>query len=101
VSNVSPGNYTVTIIDKFLCEETFNYNLTEPAAMQVTSNSINETYFQANDGTASVNVSGGVPPYTYYWSNGGTSSTINNLAPGNYNVTIFDSNGCVNLFSGQ
>ncbi len=45
-------------------------------------------------GTASVNVSGGVPPYTYLWSNGATTSSINAPA-GMYTVTVTNG-GCQN-----
>ena len=47
-----------------------------------------------NDGSASVTASGGVPPYTYAWSNGESTSTINNLIADNYTVTVAGSNGC-------
>ncbi len=36
----------------------------------------------ASDGSATVSVSGGTAPYTYLWSNGGTGTSINNLAVG-------------------
>jgi len=94
VTNLTPGNYTATIFDNFLCEETLNFTISQPQTIQVNSSYTNETYFGANDGTATINVVGGVSPYTYNWSNGATSSTINNLPPGNYSVVINDSNGC-------
>lgn len=47
----------------------------------------------AFDGSITVNISGGTPPYTYNWSNGTSSATANLLTEGNYDVTITDSNG--------
>ena len=41
-----------------------------------------------------VNVSGGVSPYTYQWSNGGTNSAIQDLMSGSYVVTVTDANNC-------
>ena len=35
---------------------------------------------------------GGVGPYTYLWSTGATTQVIDGLLPGNYSVTVFDSN---------
>lgn len=51
------------------------------------------------DGTASAATSGGVPPYTFIWNTGQTDSTITNLAPGNYQVTITGTNGCFDTSS--
>lgn len=45
-------------------------------------------------GTASVNVTGGVPPYTYLWSNGATTQAVTGLLAGQYDVTVHDANGC-------
>jgi hypothetical protein len=52
----------------------------------------------ANDGSVSLTVSGGTPPYTYSWSPGGsTSPTITGLAPGNYTCNITDAMGCTGI----
>lgn len=48
----------------------------------------------ASDGSATVSVSGGTAPYTYLWSNGGTGTSINNLAVGPYTCIITDASGC-------
>ncbi|MPM24283.1 hypothetical protein SDC9_70764 [bioreactor metagenome] len=39
-------------------------------------------------------VSGGTAPFTYSWNNGGFSATADNLASGEYSVTITDTQGC-------
>jgi gliding motility-associated-like protein len=36
----------------------------------------------------------GVAPYSYQWSNGATSQTITNLAPGIYTLTVTDTTSC-------
>lgn len=46
-----------------------------------------------DDGSATANVSGGVPPYDYAWDNGESGSTANNLDGGNHSLTITDDNG--------
>ncbi|NDA80790.1 MAG: hypothetical protein EBX92_06680, partial [Actinobacteria bacterium] len=47
-----------------------------------------------NNGSAVVTPIGGTPNYTYLWSNGATTASISNLAPGAYSVTVTDANGC-------
>jgi uncharacterized repeat protein (TIGR01451 family) len=43
-----------------------------------------------NNGAAYAMATGGVPPYSYSWSNGASGSTIAALAPGDYIVTVTD-----------
>lgn len=48
-----------------------------------------------NNGKITATIIGGIPPYTFSWSNGATSKdSIINLASGNYSLTIKDSKNC-------
>lgn len=49
-----------------------------------------------NSGTAGIIGLTGTPPYTYSWAQfpAETGSSITNLGPGNYSVTVTDNNGC-------
>lgn len=42
-------------------------------------------------------VIGGVGPYTYMWSNGGTTQTIPVMGQGSYTVTVSDMSGCTGV----
>ncbi len=46
-----------------------------------------------NTGSATVEGAGGVPPFTYLWSNGQTTATATGLVAGNYSVTVAGSSG--------
>ena len=45
------------------------------------------------DGSISISVTGGTPPYVYQWSNGSTAQNLNGLSTGLYTIIITDSNG--------
>jgi len=52
------------------------------------------------NGIAHISAMTGVPPYTYLWSpTGQTTDSIFNLYPGEYYVTVTDSNGCTAIDS--
>lgn len=48
------------------------------------------TAFQGTDGSIILNVTGGVPPYIFNWSNGESSKDIYDLTAGIYTVTVRD-----------
>ncbi|SHJ48249.1 Por secretion system C-terminal sorting domain-containing protein [Aquimarina spongiae] len=52
------------------------------------------TCSRGNDASLEALVTGGVPPYSYEWSNGGTTQNIDNLIAGTYIVFVVDANGC-------
>ena len=95
ITGLSAGSYTVTVTDANSCTSTSSVAITEPAILVASASTTqNVTIFGSNDGSATVNESGGTPNYTYNWSNGGTAATITNLFSGTYSVTITDGNGC-------
>ena len=49
------------------------------------------------DGWISVLISSGAPPFTYNWSNGGTTQTITGLCAGTYTVTVTDNSNCISI----
>ncbi|MCB9185745.1 MAG: SprB repeat-containing protein [Flavobacteriales bacterium] len=61
---------------------------------QVNCTSVSGNCSNGNGASATVNVQGGTSPYTYAWSNGGTTQTIGNLVSGTYSVTVTDYFGC-------
>jgi len=89
---ISAGTYSVTVTDQNSCTASASFTATEPDALALT---INKGDVLCVGGTASVsaNVTGGTPPYSYLWSNGATTQTVN-LPVGNFSVTVTDANGC-------
>ncbi|MCB9187192.1 MAG: choice-of-anchor L domain-containing protein [Flavobacteriales bacterium] len=102
-SNLCPGTYTVTITDANGCEETVTITVNPLlcTGFSVAINTERLSCFEAGDGSATAVVSGGTAPFTYAWSNGGTGSTIANLAAGQYTVTVTDAVNCSQTVSGN
>ena len=96
-SNLSAGNYSVTVTDLNGCTVDSSFIITQPATALalLDSSQTNLTCFGSNDGVARITATGGTIPYTYGWTN--SSSTVDSathLAAGVYTVTVTDSNGC-------
>ncbi|MBM3164950.1 MAG: gliding motility-associated C-terminal domain-containing protein, partial [Bacteroidetes bacterium] len=94
ITNLAAGNYSVTVTDANGCVVTDNVTITQPSSILATVNSVNITCNGLNNGSANVTQTGGIAPYTYQWSTGGLTSSITNLGPGNYSVSVTDINGC-------
>ncbi|HAD13041.1 MAG TPA: hypothetical protein DCF33_11470 [Saprospirales bacterium] len=94
ITNLAPGNYSVTVVDIDLASATGSITITGPTPVGVTVFGQSQICGNAPDGFAAVTPNGGTPPYTYLWSNGGVTPQINNLAAGTFTVTVTDVNGC-------
>ena len=94
-ANVSAGSYIVTVTDANGCTVTSSIEVSEPEALVSTISSTSIACYGANDGSATVTVTGGTAPYTYNW-NPMVAQTpeVTGLAAGTYTVNIVDANGC-------
>lgn len=99
--NLSPGAYTVYVLDSLGCEfDTTIMLASPPPPIQLSFVTTGETAYGANDGSAKVTpVGGNGPVWTYSWSNGAATDSITGLVPGIYSVTVSDASGCIQLDS--
>ncbi|MBU6342391.1 MAG: hypothetical protein KGS48_12915, partial [Bacteroidetes bacterium] len=90
---LTAGTYTVTVTATGGLSATGSVTLQQPPAVLV---SIQRTGFNCNThGTLKALASGGNGgPYTYNWSNGMNTQSINVEASGTYSVTASDGAGC-------
>jgi len=100
ISNLCAGTYYVTVTDDSLCTVNDTIIIIEPAKIIPNAQFTDVTCNGSNNGTAISLPSGGVPGYTYSWSGPGgpyNTQSIGPLAPGQYIVTVTDTNGCTGL----
>ena len=103
-STTSPATvtYTVTPIWETCAGQNFNLVVTVNPSISANVTIQNSTCYNASNGSIETNISGGIPfpinPYQITWTGPGTftstNSSIFNLAPGLYTLTINDSGGC-------
>ncbi|HRI26529.1 MAG TPA: gliding motility-associated C-terminal domain-containing protein [Chitinophagales bacterium] len=102
LSNLAVGSYTVTVTDNVSgCQVTQSVNV-NPGAGSLSAFVQNNTTAGcsgAADGTATIGVVGGAPPYSYAWSpNVSNTASAAGLAAGNYTVTV-SAAGCTSVVS--
>jgi len=105
ISGLLAGNYSLTVTDANGCSKYGVYTVTQPGAI-VISNTVsvypggnNVSCYGTNNGSITVNVSGGTPAYNYLWSGPASytanTATINSLYGGTYQLVVTDFNGCI------
>jgi subtilisin-like proprotein convertase family protein len=101
IFNVAAGSYTVTVTDDEGCSASEGFSVSNNGTLAMTANITPITCSGAGSGAINISPSGGLPPYTFHWSNGSNTEDISGLTEGNYSVTVTDANTCqmVRLFN--
>jgi hypothetical protein len=94
ISNLTAGNYSVTVSDNSGCSKLLSFQITAPSVIQALATVSGGECGSGGLFKIDLTVSGGKAPYTFAWSTGATSEDIESLQIGNYTVKITDSNGC-------
>ncbi|HYG51213.1 MAG TPA: gliding motility-associated C-terminal domain-containing protein [Flavobacteriales bacterium] len=90
-TGLGPGTYIATVTDSNGCSDTLS--VTIPDCPPYIINVSNVLCNGQNNGSASISIMGGFPPYTYLWSTGATTASISGLVAGSYTCIITDSLG--------
>ncbi|MBK9400182.1 MAG: T9SS type A sorting domain-containing protein [Bacteroidetes bacterium] len=91
---VPAGVHFYNIVDSKGCIGVSSISIAEPPELIAACGGQDVVCHGDSNGVAFVLSSGGTPAYTYAWSEGSTSPGISSLAPGIYNVTVYDVFGC-------
>lgn len=101
LTNLGPGLYQVTVTDAGGCSSSRFITVIQPTAVNAVTFRDDVTFYNGNNGKATVRPQGGLGPYTIVWSNGVTDESILNVSPGLYSYTVTDSRGCTYVGSEQ
>jgi len=92
-TSLSAGNYYFHIVDAVGCTRSGIVTVPPIDVINLSFSSTPATCI-ASDGSVSVAAAGGVAPYHYLWSSGGTTPVLSAVPYGNYTVVVTDTNGC-------
>ncbi|PCJ01186.1 MAG: hypothetical protein COB15_01765, partial [Flavobacteriales bacterium] len=109
IFGLCPGTYFVTVTDNNSCSVSDTVIISEPPLLEANPSSTDITCPGFNDGTATVNPTGGsgtLASFTYAWTSssgcftgGASTQSISSLCPGTYYITVTDSLGCTAIDS--
>ena len=92
------GTFSVTVSDALGCTADTTVSISSPNAMLIGQTTMLTNCFDSSDGGVVLSPAGGTPGYTYAWSDGGAATiSRNDLAGGNYQVTVTDANMCFEI----
>ncbi|MEM9836091.1 MAG: SdrD B-like domain-containing protein, partial [Bacteroidota bacterium] len=94
IDGLAAGVYSLTITDGNGCTAEMEYEVSEPTALMVELTSSDLSCAGDNTGSIDLTATGGTPDYNYLWNDGETTEDRLGLAPGAYEVTVTDQNGC-------
>lgn len=99
VDGLTAGVYGVTVTDADNNSTSTTVTINEPEPLSADIEVTHETTANGANGTATITPTGGTPIYSIEWDDGATTGELDNLAPGEYGVTITDANDCVYSFN--
>jgi hypothetical protein len=100
ISGLTAGVYTLKIEDSIGLTYAAIYEITQPEKVEATILG-GGTIPYCQSGTLTAELTGGVAPYTYKWTDGsvdnvlGTEQTLSGLTDGVYYLYAYDANGCL------
>lgn len=94
-TNLGAGAYQVLVTDNNGCSDSTSVTISSNSTMTVNVEVTHESCPGEEDGIIATVVTGGQAPYDYNWSNGDSTSVIENLAVGDYTLILSDDDDCI------
>jgi gliding motility-associated-like protein len=97
LTSLFSGTYNLTVTDDNGCQKTLQVILTQSPEIIISFTTTEITCYGANNASLTTTIVGGSAPYSFVWDNLATSLNQDNLAAGNYTITVNDNLGCIKL----
>jgi len=100
ISNLSPGDYMVTITNLATCRDSFPFTVDSIPPFEVTTNLTMPTCGGGTDGAIALNVQSDLNNGDIlidFGMGASQNTTLPNLSAGDYPITISDENGCTEM----
>ena len=106
-NGLAQGSYSITVLDTSGCANSSMFSVVDDGAGTISTTTTNVLCFGESTGTATIDMVGGNPDYTYVISLSGividststsnTTYSIGNLVNGNYDIVVYDGNSCQSI----
>ncbi len=95
INGLTAGIYHVIVNDSTNCQKDTLINIAQPDSISIVTDIINSSC-ELDNGSVTINVTGGVSPYTYAINSSPyqNSNIYNYLSEGSYTIHVKDENGC-------
>jgi gliding motility-associated-like protein len=103
LAGIGAGVYSVNVMDLNGCTDSASATILQPSSLVASINSISNyngyaiSCYGSSNGSIDAGITGGMPPYSYSWSNGALTQDQSLLTAGTYVLTVVDFNGCTDL----
>jgi hypothetical protein len=99
VATYQSGLISVTVTDASGCTLAMpEFFVSPPPPLVIDVDVTDASAPGASDGSIILTISGGNPPFTYFWSNDATTKNLVNIPAGVYTLTITDIAGCTSVW---
>lgn len=95
VQNLYSGQYTLRVTDDHNCPRDFTFYVSDVTDLEIDTLITNPVAcWEGSDGSASVSIAKGFPPYSIIWPGNVEGPKVSGLQAGDYLLKVLDSEGC-------
>jgi len=95
IDQLTSGIYQVQVLDANGCATSAQFEIINPLPIVLEAEIKDILCHGLTNGYIDVQVSGGVEPYQYVWSNGANTQDLTNIGAGIYTLTLIDHQNCM------